>query len=570
MLGKSTGVWLACVGSLALAACADGTGGDPTDATDETDDLPTGDDDDDDDVQGPVRDDDGSVVLASWGGFRDAPAASTVLAGLFVEDALGWANLAQCASMPQAFCATALPQNPGESVLVLPFDPSLIGSLTTRDVGEGVGLGPLEAERELVDGQTYYYGAWATAELPTGDLGLSLAGDWGPYAGSADVASPTPMEVTLPDPMALTEFFDSEPIHLAWTPGTEGDVFLMVTTLLEKRMYRLEDTGSYDLDLTPLGLPDRTDVDLVLGRWSSGSVDHDGHEVSLLVQSNQQLRGQWRTVGSRAELTVHDRCADAQAAPSAVSGNYFANLRGFSNDLDPLLFPACVGAPMTAGEGVFPVDLDPDHRLSVSYTVAEDGGLYFVTDCNRVGTCFAGSNTIGGGWTESAQYINEGTETERIYVVLDGYLPGPIQSQANVDITIEALGGDILEPTCAEAMAQGPAQPGNYSGSIEGNADLLDPECVGASGGGEGLVQVYLLPEQTLTATVTTPGANPSTYLLYNCSIADSCFESQNTNPTPDSETITYQNLSGFSEFVYLAVDSAGSAGTYVLDIAIQ
>ncbi|MCA9493994.1 MAG: hypothetical protein KC621_28900, partial [Myxococcales bacterium] len=61
----------------------------------------------------------------------------------------------------------------------------------------------------------------------------------------------------------------------------------------------------------------------------------------------------------------------------------------------------------------------------------------------------------------------------------------------------------------------------------------------------------------------------PTLYLMYNCSNVQSCFEGVNRS-NQDTETITYTNESGFSEFVYLAVDSGGNVSDYILDVSVE
>ena len=125
--------------------------------------------------------------------------------------------------------------------------------------------------------------------------------------------------------------------------------------------------------------------------------------------------------------------------------------------------------------------------------------------------------------------------------------------------------GAIFEPTCVDAIARGPAESGTYQGYVGANPNRLVPECWPQSDGGEGLTQVFLLPDQTLDAEVTTEGApNAALYLLYNCSIADSCLD------VAPSKHLVYQNQSGASEFLYLVLDGPPGLDGYVLDLSIQ
>lgn len=523
----------------------------------------------DTDVPGPVRSDEGSFVVLSWLPSAVAAAPETVILGMFAENRRGILNLAQCVGSAASFCVTDLPENPGDSVPVESLDPSLLGELNTRDVGETVSLGDWTAEYRF-DSATdagFYFGAENNVDLPGRKLGLTLGGEWGPYAGTDDISAPTPMVLTSHDPMVQNEFFDAEPIPLRWEPGTKGEVYLEASTPLEQRLYKLDDDGEYDLDLSALGLAADDDVTLLLGRWSIETVDHDGHEVNVQIQSNQRLVGTWRTIGSRSELDPYDECADARGAPSAVTGNYFGSIQGYTRDLNPGN-NGCTGYAASGVDGIVPIDLQPEDLLTVTYQLtANDASLYLLTDCAEVGTCLVGEDATGQSGLEQVVWFNDTGNPIRVYAILDAF--DEVNDIFNLDITIDSLGGDVLVPTCVDALDQGPAVTGSYHGTVAGNADLLDPDCAAPASGGEGMTQVYLEPGQRLTVTATVPQGDPKLYLLYNCSIADSCFLAEDAAAN-GTETLVYDNATGFSEFLYVVLDSELNLGEYFLDITIQ
>ncbi|MCA9492650.1 MAG: hypothetical protein KC621_22105, partial [Myxococcales bacterium] len=493
---------------LALLACSGG----PVPHTDVDDTgTPSGDDDDDDVTIPPVREDQGSLVVSAFLPWADVEQPSTLMTGVFVESRRNWINLAQCVSMPQAWCMSTEPKGPYDSIEVQDYDPSLIDDLATRYVGTEVALGPLVAPAARIEEQDkdYYFQGWDSADLPTGELGLHLSGEWGPYDGTADVIAPDPMVVTGLDPMTINEIYDSGPMHLTWEPGTNGDVYLLVDTPVERRLWRLDDTGSFDLDLAPYQLPDRTRVDLMLMRWGRGFVDHSGDEVDVIVQSIQPIRGLWRSIGGRAELTeLYDECAEAETAASVQPGFYFAELSGYAADMDPTA-QGCTTFSEPGNDGIIPVDLPAHTLLHVNFALpSQDSALYLLSDCNRPrNACLVGADEGLTGDNEEIQYLNDTEDPVRVYIVLDSFRR--IQSVGYVDFTITPVGGDILHATCVDAMDAGPIDPGTYTGSIAGYADLLDPQCVANTTGGEGLAQISLLPDQTLTATVTAAG-NPT------------------------------------------------------------
>jgi hypothetical protein len=527
--------------------------------------VPTGDDDDDDIV---VRDDEGSLIAIAWqrSVFQDP---ETHLLGVFVETRRGTLNLAQCLGSHVPFCVEELPEEPGAWVDAPARSVELVPELTSREVGSPIALGPWQAEYRFDSekGLGSYYSSTDDIELPEGALGLSLDGAWGPYAGTTDIEAPAPITVTNPDPTVQEDFVSTAPVALRWDSGGEGEVYLLVSSPVGQRLYLLEDTGEYDLDLNPLGLTDGDRVNLLLGRWTRSTVDHDGHEIEVQIQSNQPLHGVWRDVGVRAEFEdLYDDCAAAEAADSALPGNYYGDLLGSAGDLNPGA-TGCTGGAAGGIDGVVPIDLLPQDLLTVNFQLTQDNAsLYLLTDCTDVGTCLDGADTTGAQGVETVTFLNEGSPT-RVYAILDSV--GEVTDRYNLDIYIDSLGGDILVPTCVEAIAQGPVSTGVYHGNIGGHADLLDPACAEPAGGGEGMAQIYLEPLQTLTASVEAPGADPKLYLVDNCSLADSCFLAA-TAETGPNESLQYVNSTGLSEFFYLVVDGQLNLGDYILDIAIQ
>jgi hypothetical protein len=551
VLGASFfGSWAGCAGDK-----------DPTIPT-----VPTGDDDDDDLV---IRDDEGSLVAISWQRSRFQTVEEIHLLGAFVESRRGVLNLAQCLASHVPFCVEELPEQPGTWVDAPTQSPDLIPQLTSREVGSPIALGPWQAEYNF-DSETgigSYFGNEDGAALPEGGLGIALDGVWGPYNSTADIEAPTLITVTNPDPMVQEDFVSTAPLALRWEPGEQGDIYLLVSTPVGQQLYLLEDTGEYDLDLTPLGLTDGDLVNLLLGRWTRTTVDHDGHEIEVQIQSNQPLHGVWRDVGVRAEFQdLYDDCAAAEAGDSAMPGNYYGTLQTLTEDLNPGP-TGCTGAGAAGIDGVIPIDLLPQDLLTVRYQLTQDdASLYLLTDCTDTGTCLDGSDETSDQDVETVTWLNEGGPT-RVYAILDSV--GPVTAGYNLDIFIDSLGGDILVPTCVDAIAQGPVGTGVYHGNIGGHADLLDPACAEPASGGEGMAQIYLEPQQTLTATVEAPGADPKIYLVYNCSLADSCFLAA-TTATTDTESLQYVNSTGVSEYFYLVVDGELNLGDYILDIAVQ
>lgn len=527
---------------------------------------------DDDDTVPPLGDDEGSVVVLSWLPSAADPDPETIFAAMFAESRLGVQNLAQCISSIDAFCFDRLPQKPGDSVVVTGLDPAIPSQLDTVDVGDTLSLGPWSAPYEVQGGTGlgFYFAPYADVDLPTAPVGLTLGdGDWGPYAGTADVVPPTPMDVTSHDPLDDVDFYDTEPVGLEWTPGTDGEVYLLVSSPVEQRLYRLDDDGQHDLDLAPLGLGEGDAVEVVLGRWSHATLDLGGNEADLLIESNQRLAGTFRALGPRVELTAfYDTCPEAEPAPGVAPGSYYGDFTSFGSHHNP--GPnGCTGFPAAGRDAIVPIDLLPDELLEVTYELpVDDASLYLLTDCDREQTCVAGSDSTLVSGVEKVSYLNGSGADQRVYVVLDAF--DQVTDPFDLDIVVTSLGTDILKPTCLEAQDQGPIASGEYHGDIGGNADLLDPECAAGAAGGEGLAEVYLLGGQTLTATVTASGGvDPEMYLMSNCSIADSCVLGVDVL-SGSTETLVYTNPGPASAHVYLVVDGELNVNEYFLDVAIQ
>jgi len=524
-----------------------------------------------------VRDDEASVLVLSQQPSQPDPTPSTLFLGVFAESRRNVLNLAQCLASDPSFCVEELPRNAGDSVVATPFDPSIRDQMLTRDVGHKITLGDWTAKytSDPTTGLGYYFATEPDVDLPNGPLGLHIpGGDWAEYTGTDDLKAPIPMHVTSPDPKDVTDFFSNAPIHLEWRPGNQGDsggdVFLLSITPAEERLYKLDDTGSYDLDLSKLHLKDGDSIELLLGRWSVTELNLDGNSVDMEIQSNQVLVGTWRTIGSRDPFTdLYDECVDAESAPSASPGNYYGDLRGSHADLNPK-GSGCTGSAAPGIDEVIPIDLQDQDRVTINYQlVADDASLYLLTDCTKVDadTCLAGSDQKPNKGVEQAVYVNNTGGPQRVYAILDAFKK--VTDLYNLDIIIDSLGGDVLVPTCVDALTQGPAATGSYHGSIAGFSDLLEPDCAGGPTGAEGMTQILLQPGQELSASVTAPGGDPKLYLLSNCSIADSCFL-EDDQKKGESEDIVYTNASYSSEYLYLVVDSDANLGDYVLDITIQ
>ncbi len=526
--------------------------------------------DDDDDTTEP-RADEGSLIVMQFLPHLDVLESETVVSGMFASTRDGWVNLAQCVSRQDMFCADAWPAQPGDSVPVAFFEASILETLETREVGEILTFGPWTADYVLdsSNGLGFYFRSYDFATAAQGELDLEFGpGAWGNVSESVVLSAPTPMAVTSHDPMVSHLFPSQDPISLRWEPGQSGEVYVLVRATSGAWLYRLDDTGSFDLEIESLGLTDGETLDLVVGRWAVADVDVSGRQLNTQVQINQWLRGEYRDIAARVELTsLYDTCAEASVALPVEPGNYTGDFSDFAHHHTP--GPGgCTGFDASGVDAVFPVVVEPNDLLEVTFRLEDDdASLYVRGECLEAESCVAGSDQTSTSGVETVSWLNDTDVQRTMWVHLDAF--GDVTGGFTLDVSNTAQLTDVLKDTCVEAIEQGPVSNDVYMGTLGGYSDFLDPECVGGAGGGEGVAQFNLLPGQELTAVVTAPGRDPKLYLMYNCAVTASCFLGINTQ-SDTNESLVYTNSSGVSEFVYLALDADFNIGDYTLDVEIQ
>jgi hypothetical protein len=524
-----------------------------------------------------VNDDDGSVIVIQWLPHVDDPNPVTVARGIFVENKRGVLNLAQCVGLRDLWCAYDWPENYGDVVRVEPYEDGLLELLSGTYVGDPLQFGPwsLNYTEDASFGLPVYVRFYDAVTPAEGTIEMTLGGEWAEWTGPVFEA-PTPFELTSHDPLVRHEFLSTEPLQLTWTPGDNGDIFLYVEAPNGQYLQRLEDTGATSLDLNLFQIEEGDDVSLYIGRWAEASIDLDGNVVNAQVQINQWLHGTYRAFGTRESLEgrMFDDCSTAAGAPPLPQGVYFGDLSGYADDFTPP-DAQCTGFPAEGADAVIPLRLQSNEFLEVEYEPLanlDDGSVYLMTAelCDGgLGECLVGADAKVTG-QETLQYRNETGFAEDLYLVLDSHQL-QVRDSFYLNIGVEPSLSDPLVSSCVEAIAQGPIDEGSYYGQMGTFPNLLtcDPDGEGNAGegaGGDGKAEIYLLPGQTLTATITGSGT-PFMYVVYNCSLAASC-----TGVTGDS-VLTYTNESTVAENVYLVVDSLDTTGTmqdYFLDIEIQ
>ena len=247
---------------LLLLACE---GKDPSTGGDDTPDGPseTDPDPDETDVVGPDTDltietmepsvsgtTGNIVVLHNNQGMRDPP--RTRLRGIFLQETAPALSPAACVVHDQ-YCYTALPANPGEYVDIVRADyttstPAFI------DVGESITLGTNVLDRlARPAGTTWWYGADSEIYPGLGPLTATIGGQWG-LLSDVVIDVPAALITSEPDQRTSIAFQPGDSLHLAWTPGTGGDLYLAVDMPpLISRIWKLDDDGSHDLPSEDLG-----------------------------------------------------------------------------------------------------------------------------------------------------------------------------------------------------------------------------------------------------------------------------------------------------------------------------
>lgn len=496
------------------------------------------------------------------------------LAGIFADSTKSWINLGQCLALKDdAFCTQQVPDVKGAWVATDPYEDDLIGSLDTVSVGASITLGSFGANEGENNGLTIYYNNNAGTVPPAdGSLVLAFAGGaLGDFTADDVVAVPDPIEVLNFDP-TRPQTLTQDPFTLNWTPGLRGDVYLSVTSETVSRLYWLEDNGTFELDVDTLGLADEDAVTLTLARWTRSSLDHDGARIEFLVQDEQVIRATYRDLPNRTPIEVADDCTTAALLPAVQSGSYYARVQDAANDYAP---SGCV----TGGNGpdVFlRAELNPDGEISVQeQLLGANAVAYLMTDCGDFGTCVDGANNAVTNNAETVTWVNTTNTVQDVYLGFDS-TAAPLDDLLLINVDIVQVNQDTLVDSCAEAIYNPPITsnpPGTsrHVGNITTFHNYTDPAgACGVNGpAAEGMVKVELQSNQTLTADVFMPGADPVLYVLYNCAVSASCPVGSDADATSD-ESLTYQNLTPFAEVLYLVVDSNGLSGSYTLDVLIQ
>lgn len=433
---------------------------------------PTGIVDPDDSGEGHRQ---GSVVLVHT--TTPSGATSTSLRAMFANDLSGLVDAPECLLDPDGACLTALPADDDGFIDLSGVGPDP-ATIDWVDAGATVTLGSFVAPA-VSDGltSTLYYSADFTETWPSGQpVGLAIAGDFGAYAGSADISVPKIPNITAPS--------DGEPIVLSpgmtipirWEPGDSGIFYLRVTSDRVDRLFALVDDGAYDLDPDVLGLASGG-VTFRAGRWEHATVSVDeADEIQIWARAESRITTRVVDPTAYTALTLPDTCAGAIKTGALATGTYAyaVDVGGSSPTLDPGA-GSCLAYGAPGADALIPVDVLAGHTLVVEYQAIDgDGAVYLLSDCEDASTCVQGAHGTG---TERIIYPNESGALESMYLVVDGYGP---TSAGLLDIQLGNLTTLPHADTCTEI---GGIPDASATTSRISMADLTDSAATGCHAG---------------------------------------------------------------------------------------
>jgi hypothetical protein len=335
-------------------------------------------------------------------------------------------------------------------------------------------------------------------------------------------------------------------------------------------MWRLEDDGSFELDMSSLGLSAfNSGVEIWMARTSYTTTAGVGGEH--LVHTGLHNTSVWFMEqyynADRDFIAGTDRCFDIDGELPIEPGSYWGTLEGATNDVDPG-DDGCTGRAASSEDNIHKVILEPGQRLNASARApGGDLALYLVSDCNDESTCSQASDGIvfpEDGF-ETIEYANTGVITEVLYLVIDG--PGIPMGPYFLDVDIEDAG--VITPfpdSCAEAEFGASVAPGVYVTSLEGYADDLNLGPAGCAGvdsaGGDAILKVTLPSGQRLKAE--TSGTH-AVYVMLDCADPRTCLDGAVEEP------LRLLNTTGADLEAFVVIDDlTGRPPTSITDVAIN
>jgi hypothetical protein len=570
MSGSARTLALSLLSLLALGGCNNGP------ATD-TDDPPTG---VDTDTDSPFGGDEGSLALVRE--YDGGQLVSAEVLGLFMNDDQGFVNAAQCARSEESPCLRELPE-PGGRIEYDATDRFVLTSSSYRYVGLDVTFGPYQAPYEVLDDVSRYFLDVTDREAASpvsGPADIALGVQWGDFDAPGAVTVPPGLNVITPrSTSAEIVFSDDTAFRFEWEPAEPGLESRMVLLVRDEDpqapafVYDVPDTGSYDFDVSTLGLVGDRDLAVQLARWSVDTLDVNGNTLNVQSTAQSTFFIRYIDVGNRLPIPpIADVCED-DPAPLA-DGGYYGDLTPLANDYEEA---ACLQSFDAANgrDGVVALDVPPQTELSVAYRqLGSNAAMYLYDDCVEEPVCVVGADLVTGiGGTEVLQIFNPSpTATEEYFLVLDA--DEPVSGGLFfLEIFRELIPDPEAADTCIEALGLPDTQPGTYyQADWVGFFNEVNPGLTGCTGtaltGPDAILPVIVPDQATIELTLDMPDGNPAMYLLGQCNNVNTCIDG--VDQPGETEVLVYQNTSGATQALDLVIDTANATQQpYTLTINI-
>lgn len=503
--------------------------------------------------------DQGSLTLVR--GYANGQLVRSELVGLFGNDLQDYVNVGACVIDDLTPCLTVLPEAEGERRPYDLLDRYVETQTVYQYVGLTVPLGPYETYYQADDLLSWYYADLSDQPDFSGPADVSVGVEWGEHDLPDALEVPAPLVVLSPaQDETLRAFSDDTDFTITWEPEGAEEMYLFVQTTDETdpgTVFRVDDDGAYDLDLSSLGLIEDTVLDIQLARWSRTTADVDGNELTLMATSEVDFTVAYVPVGTRVPIEVGDTCADALPLPI---GGHYGDLSELSNTFE---VTECLQSLETSegNDAVYTVEIPPRHRMQLELTQLEANGvLYVLETCDDLEpVCTEGADRGFGLQTESLTRFNASADTpEVLTVVVDSIFP-TTGGLFFLDYVAVSIPEPDLAPTCEAAVNAPLLQPGQYYlGDASGMTDSLNPGFRGCTGIGEpgpdGTARVLIPAGSTLEVTVSMDGADPAIYLTEDCTELETCVLGNDT--AGSIETLIWTNGSRDPRELYLTIDS--------------
>lgn len=550
----------------ALLAGCPGTPSTPTD--------PTGTPTDTDPPTVVPGSDQGNLALVR--GYENGELVRAELVGVFANDLQDYLNVAHCLTDDLTPCLTEVPESVGSSVQYDLLDRYVESQSLYRYVGLSVPLGPHEAFYEVAGPVSRYYADVTENVDFEGPADVSIGVEWGDHTLTDAITVPPGLVVLdPPSDETLTAFSDNDAFTLTWEPGGADEMVLFVQTDDETdpgRMFRLEDTGSYALDLNALGLIDNTLLDIQLARWQRASHDLDGHALDILVTAEVDFTVQYVPVGLSTPIEVVGSCEEGP--PVLDPGAFYGDLSELENTFEESICLQSV-EPATGSDALYTVEVQPRHRMELDFRQLQaNAAMYLLESCDPIEpVCVEGADRGFGLQTESITRFNPDPVVPETYtLVLDSVNVGT-GGLFFLDHRSIPIPEPDLADTCQDATDAPPIEPGEYyAGTPQLLSPALNPGFNGCTStgmtGNDGTRRVVLEPGQTLTATVNMEDSDPALYLSTDCDDLTTCVQGDDADGTV--ETLTYTHNGSTPLTAYLTVDSRLDLQPFFLTIDIQ